>query len=286
MRELTAYAVVALLLVATGGAVASYEQVGEGHVGVEKEWGAVTGNTHEPGANWIAPWKGVQRVEVRPRTYTMSDTSGEGEKEARRDSVVVQTINGTTVRVDVTVRYRVDPDRADDFVRQWRNVEQAEERLIRPTVRSKLRDEAAAVPTTDIYTAGGRERLAAAATVALEQEFAGEALVLETVQVRAVDLPAEYDKALDAKEVAKQRVQEKEYEVQQERKEAERKRIEAEANADVIEIEGGALRDNPEVLIQQQIAAQENANTIYVPVGDDGLPMYLDAENESEGGDS
>jgi hypothetical protein len=30
----------------------AYRQVPEGHAGVEKEWGAVTGTTLDPGAHW------------------------------------------------------------------------------------------------------------------------------------------------------------------------------------------------------------------------------------------
>lgn len=274
--QVGALALVAMVLIL---AATSYAQVGTGHVGVERQFGAVTGTTYDEGPHITPPWVRVQTVETRPRTYTMADTEGEGDRAERRDAVVVQTVNGTTVRADITVRYRVDDDRTDEFVREWATVEQMEQRLIRPTVRSELRDEAANIQTSNIYTSVGREALATAATTALEDEFGDEPIVLEVVQVRDVQLPGTYEQALNDKEIAKQRVQEKEFEVQQERQEAERKRVEAEANADVIRIEGQALRDHPEILVQQQIAAQANATTVYVPVGNDGLPLYLQANS-------
>ena len=173
--------------------VLAYKQVPEGHQGVTTEWGAVTGETLEPGAHWKTPVaQGVQSVEIRPRTYTMSATQGEGNRR-QGDAVTVQTVNGTTVDIDVTVRYRIAAESADTFVVEWNDVEQMEQRLIRPTIRSELRDEAAQVRTSNIYTSRGRELLAQAAREALSAEFDDEPVVLEAVQVRNVDLPDSID---------------------------------------------------------------------------------------------
>lgn len=274
---------VAVIVLLSGTAVAlSYEGVGEGHVGVKKSWGAVTGQTYSPGAHWIMPVQdSVQHVEVRPRTYTMSDSSGEGKKAGKQDAVVVQTVNGTTVRVDVTVRYRVEKENADKFVEQWNTVEQVEHRLIRPTVRSQLRDEAAAIPTSEIYTSAGRERLSDAARAALKAEFEGEATVLEAVQVREVNLPDQYEKALTQKEVAKQQVKKKQHDIEKERKEAKRKRIEAEADADVIRIKGKALENNRVVLTQEYIASIDNSDKVILATNSEGTPIILDAQGNA-----
>jgi len=276
-----AVAVAVLLVVGGIGVATSYEGVNEGYVGVEKKWSAVTGNTYEPGANWIMPIQdSIQHVEVRPRTYTMSDQSGEGEKSAQKDAVVVQTVNGTTVRVDVTVRYRVQEENASEFVEQWNTVKQAEHRLIRPTVRSQLRDEAAAIPTSKIYTSEGRERLADAAREALKVEFSGEAMVLEAVQVREVNLPDQYEKALTQKEVSKQQVKKKKYEVKKEQQEAKRKRIEAQADADVIKIKGKALKKNRVVLTQEYIQSIDNSDKVILATNDNGTPIILDTSGQ------
>ncbi len=138
--------------------------------------------------------------------------------------MTVQTVNGTSVGIDITVRYRVEGTDPAGVVTEWRTVGQAEERLVRPSIRSQLRDEAAGVQTSEIYTNGGRERLSRAAQQKLESLFEGRALVLEEVQVRDVDLPDSYDAALNDKEIAKQRQE-----------------VQAEADARVIEIRGRAL---------------------------------------------
>jgi len=272
------------LLVVLGLLLGGYHQVPEGHVGVKKSFGAVTGDELAPGAHLIVPVKdSVQDVEIRPRTYTMANTKGEGDRPGRADAVTVQTVNGTTVRIDITVRYRVQQSNPSKFVTEWRTVGQAEQRLIRPSIRSRLRDEAAGIQTSEIYTSDGRERLGTAAQEKLESAFASEALVLEEVQVRDVDLPSSYDEALNEKEIAKQRVQKKEFEIQQARKEKERQEIRAEADARVIEIRGRALRENPIVLKQQYIKSIDASDKVILATDRDGTPIILQTDGGGGG---
>lgn len=250
----------------------------EGHVGVEKKWTAVTGSNYDPGFHFVTPIKdSVQDVPIRPRTYTMSNTEDEGQK-TRGDAVIVQTVNGTSVAVDVTVRYRVDRNQTDEFVREWNNVGQMEHRLIRPTVKSRVQDEASNIETSVIYTSQGRESLESAAREALGNELADEPVVLEAVQVREVDLPQKIDSVLDNKEQAKQRVLVEQERIQQERKKAEQKEIRAQADAEVIRIRGQALQNNSIVLNDRYINALDEG-TVFVVPQNGSTPIML-----SEGG--
>ncbi len=257
----------------------AYRQVPEGHAGVEKEWGAVTGTTLEPGAHWKVPiMTTVQAVETRPRTYTMSATEGEGDR-SRADAITVKTINGSSVDVDLTVRYRINSDEADTFVEDWNRERQMEERLIRPTIRTVLRDEASRLQTTGtdaIYTQTGRAALEEAALGALRQEFADEPITLEAVQIRNIDLPDQIDETLDQKEQAKQQVQVELERVRQEEARAQQKVVQAEADAEAIEIRGEALRENQVVLRQRYIEALKEGNTVYVPTESGGITLTRD----------
>lgn len=263
MQKAAAVGIALVVIISIVGAVAAYEQVPEGHEGVTTEWGAVTGETLDSGAHWKIPiMQNVQPVETRPRTYTMSQTTGEGKK-ASADAISVKTVNGSTVKVDVTIRYRINSSQADNFVRDWNNEQQMESRLIRPTVRSDLRDTASDIQTSEIYTRTGREALQRTARSSLEEEFADEPIVLEEVQIRNIDLPDSIDAALDRKETAKQNVQVEQEKVEQEKAKAEQRRIQAEADAEVIRTKGAALRENPEVLDLRYIEALKQGNTIY-----------------------
>lgn len=267
---LTGVVVVAVvLLVVFGGlgVILSYKQVPEGHVGVEKEWGAVTGTQYDSGPHWIVPVQdGVQHIEVRPRTYT--------------SSVDVTTLNGTTFNVSYTIRYRVNRDEASKFVEQWNNIGQFEQRLIDPTVEDRMRKEGAGIQSSVVYTQEGRQELTVAAEEKLLEQFSDEAAVLEAVQVTNVGIPRDYQSALNDKEIAKQQVQKEQYNVQVERKKAEQKEIQAEADARVIEIKGEALRDNPIVLRQRYIDAIDSTDKVIIG-GSDGSNIILDATGES-----
>lgn len=271
---------IALLLVfSLVGVAFAYEQVPEGHEGVEKDWGAVNGDTLDSGANWVIPvMQSVQNVEIRPRTYTMSQTQGEGAK-SEADAIAVKTVNGTTVKVDVTVRYRIDEDRADQFVSDWNDENQMEQRLIRPTIRSDLRDEASSVQTSDIYTRDGRVALTETAQASLEEEFEGEPIVLEEVQVRNIDLPDSIDARLDEKEEAKQQVEVEQEKVKQETAKKEQRIVEAEADAEAIRIQGEALENNEIVLEERYIQALKEGETIYV--GESGVALTKETGTET-----
>jgi regulator of protease activity HflC (stomatin/prohibitin superfamily) len=268
-----------LLVLSLLTGILAYRQVPEGHAGVEKEWGAVTGTTLDAGAHWKVPiMTTVQGVETRPRTYTMSATEGEGER-SRADSITVKTVNGSSVDVDITIRYRINPSEADTFVRDWNQEQQMEARLIRPTIRTVLRDEASSLQTTGvdaIYTQTGRAALEEAALGALRAEFEDEPITLEAVQIRNIDLPDQIDQTLDEKEQAKQQVEVEREKINQEEARAEQKIVQAQADAEAIEIRGAALRQNRVVLQQRYIEALKEGETIYVPTESGGITLTRD----------
>jgi len=147
-----------------------------------------------------------------------------------------------------------------------------------------LRDEASSLQTTGdgaIYKTESRQRLGRITATALGESFEQEPVILEEVQIRNVDLPDSIDQALDEKEEAKQRVQVEQERVKQERARAEQKRVQAQAEADVIEIEGQALRENPIVLQQQYISALQGGSVFVVGSGGNGsgsTPIILDPQ--------
>jgi len=290
-----AVGIVLLLIFSLVGVMFSYNQVSEGHVGVEKNWGAVNGNVLDSGANWIVPvQQGVQSVEIRPRTYTMTNTAGEGDRQDA-DAVTVKTINGSSVDVSITVRYSINPDEADTFVSDWNNEQQMESRLIRPTVKNNLQDEGSSLQTTGgdaIYTNQGREALRATTKRALENEVADQPITIEAVQIRAIDLPEKIDAKLDEKESAKQQIEVERAQVKQEEAKKQQQIVQAEANAqekiiaaqadaNSTRIRGEALKNNKVVLTQQQIDAYREAGAIYVGA-DETVTMTKEVENKSE----
>jgi regulator of protease activity HflC (stomatin/prohibitin superfamily) len=263
-----------LLLAAPVVGLLAWEPVEEGNVKVVKKWGATTGQVFGPGAHVINPVsQSTESLSVRPQAYTMSSSAGEGRESARDDAITVLTQDGLRTDIDVTVRYRVDAANAVTFYRQYRTLGTAEERLIRPSIRSILRTEAGRLPVTVIYTGEGQTRLKAAAEKELGGEFSKAGLVLEAVQIRNVELPAQYAQAVEQKEITEQRRQQKQDELAVEELEAERKRIEAQGTADANRIISQSLDDR--VLAQKYIEKLDETDTVYIPVGGDGYPQFV-----------
>jgi len=207
----------------------------------------------------------------------MSATQGEGER-SEADAINVKTVDGATVAVDITVRYRINKEEADQFVSEWNNEEQMEARLIRPTIRSVLRDEASDISSSEIYTSEGRQALGETGQEALTKEFEGQPIVLEAVQVRNIDLPDAIETRLEEKEEAKQQIQIEEQKVLQEEQRAEQRIVQAEAEAEEIRIQGEALEKNPKVLQLRQIEALKEGETIYVPMEGGGVTLTKEAD--------
>ena len=235
---------IALLLIAAPIAgLLAWEPVEEGNVKVVKKWGATTGTVFEPGAHLVNPVaQSTVSLSVRPQSYTMSSSTSEGDKRGD-DAITVLTQDGLRTDIDVTVRYRVDQSKAVNFYRNYRTLDTAEERLIRPSIRSVLRTEAGRLPVTVIYTGEGQTQLKAAAEKELSNEFAEAGIILEAVQIRNVELPSEYAQAVEKKEITEQRRQQKQDELAVEELEAERKRIEAQGQADANRILAESLSD-------------------------------------------
>jgi regulator of protease activity HflC (stomatin/prohibitin superfamily) len=262
-------AVVALLLTLPVAGALAWEPVNEGNVKVVKEWGATTGTTFGPGAHFINPVsQSTESLSVRPQSYTMSSQQGEGAR-SQNDAITVLTRDGLRVDVDVTIRYRIDEQEAVKFYKEYRSLDNAEARLIRPSIRSVLRTEAGRLPVTEVYTGAGQTKLKEAAEKELSTSFAEDGMILEAVQVRNVNLPDQYAQAVEEKEITEQRRQQKQDELEVEKLEAERKRIEAEGQAEANEIVAESLRDNPELIQMEYVKAlRENNNTVYVGAGD------------------
>ncbi|WP_410765993.1 prohibitin family protein [Haloferax sp. DFSO60] len=274
----------ALLLIASPVAgLLAWEPVEEGNVKVVKKWGATTGTVFEPGAHVVNPIsQSTVSMSVRPQSYTMSAKSSEGNQQGD-DAITVLTQDGLRTDIDVTVRYRIDAAKAVSFYQNYRTLGTAEERLIRPSIRSVLRTEAGRLRVTEIYTGEGQTKLKAAAEKELSEEFAKDGLILEAVQIRNVELPSEYAQAVEQKEITEQRRQQKQDELAVEELEAERKRIEAQGEADANRILAESLSD--EVLAQKYIEKLDETDTVYIPVGEGGYPQFvrsLDDDSSSQ----
>lgn len=273
--------VIVLLGAVIGGALA-WEPVDAGHVKVVKTWGEPV-NTFSPGAHFIVPvMQSTIPMSTRAQAYTMSSQQGEGDRSTANDAITVLTEDGLRVDIDLTVRYRLDPTKAIQVHNQYRDLPIVQSRLIRPSIRSVLRTEAGRLSVTEIYTGEGQTKLKRAAEEELGNEWEEEGIILETVQVRNVNLPDQYEQAIEDKEVTNQRRQQKQNELEVEKLEAQRLKIEAEGQAEANQIIAESLRDNPELIQIRYIEAlKQDDNTIYFSSGPNDIMMTKNVENST-----
>jgi regulator of protease activity HflC (stomatin/prohibitin superfamily) len=220
-----------------------------GYTGVQVLFGRVLETPLSSGLHLLNPFVGVELLEVRTRNYTMSSVADEGQKRGD-DSIAVITADGLTVKLDATILYSLQEARCPEI---FKNIGMdVEERIVRGEIRTALRDAAASLSATELYTVK-REAFVAQISETLKAAFEKRGILLEQVLLRNVVLPEQITRAINEKIAADQESQKMIFVLQRERQEADRKRIEAEGQAKAQQIVSQSL--TPQILEYQRIQA-------------------------------
>lgn len=199
-----------------------------GHVGIPVLLGKVMTQLRS-GLNITWPIVQVELMDVRTRAYTMSSIREEGEVKGD-DAIDALTIDGLTVKLDVTVWFKLDEKNASwvysnigpDYV----------SKIVRPSIRTALRDGASRYTASELYATTGRTAYTLNVDSLLENAFEGKGVIKERVLLRKVVLPDIVKNAIEEKLAEEQNAQKMEFTLAKEQREAERKRIEAKGVAD------------------------------------------------------
>jgi regulator of protease activity HflC (stomatin/prohibitin superfamily) len=241
-----------------------------GQTGVYHLFGKVKDKEVSSGFHLINPLAKITTMSIRTEDYTMSFTKDEGNKKGV-DSISALTKEGLEVDLDITVLYRLDESKASDIYKEVGL--NYEEKIIRPVIRSTIREVIATYNSKDIYSEK-REQ----ATVSIHEDLnallAGRGIITEEVLLRNVKLPTNLANSIQEKLQAEQESQKYEFILQKEKKEKERKIIEAEGQRDAQTIINESL--TPNYLYYLYInELKDREGTIYVPVSpDNGMPMF------------
>jgi len=219
-----------VIYIALGIAVISSAlvQIGPGEVGVQSLFGSVQDKVLYSGLNIINPLVDVEKMDVKTQAYTMSSAQDEGQLQGD-DAITSLSSDGLTLRLDLTIWYRLNSEDAPQVYRTIGTDYVA--KIVRPAIRTSIRDVSVLYSATDIYSSK-REDFVRDVTKNLEGAFQGRGIVLERVLLRNVELPEKVRTAIDEKIAAEQRAQQMVYVLQKEKQEAERKRVEAQGVSD------------------------------------------------------
>lgn len=250
------------------GALSScFVQISPGEVGVQTLFGKVQPGILTEGLNVVNPLVDVVHFDVRTQNYTMSGVRDEGEKMGD-DAIHVLSADGLEVEIDLTVLFRVMSDKAPGILqtigRGYRDV------IVRPLVRTKIRDFAAYYDAVALYSSK-RDEFQQRLSEAIEKEFKDRGLVLEQVLIRNINLPPSVKAAIEAKINAEQEAQKMKFVLDKERQEADRKRVEAQGIADYQRILTSSLTDKllqyEQIQVQRELATSPNAKVIVMGSG-------------------
>jgi len=147
-----------------------------------------------------------------------------GEKPA--SPLKVQTREGLSVGLAVTVRYRIDPRRLS-FV-QANLPQPVEKELVPPVVASSFREIAPSYLVRDLFAARREEALRQAAGD-IARKLAPDAIVVKEVMLRDIELPAEYARGLESVLLKEQENERLTVEVDVKQKQVKTAELEAEA---------------------------------------------------------
>ncbi len=246
-----------------------------GETGVYSLFGKVKDEELSSGFHLVIPLARVNKMSVRTEEYTMSILSGEG-KINRDDSIRALTKEGLDVDLDITVLYRLEESRAADVYRYvGLNYEQ---KIIRPEIRSSIREIIANYEAKDIYSEK-RQEAVAKIVENLRAKLEPRGIVLEDVLLRNVQLPSDLAKSIQEKLRAEQEAQKYDFILEKESKEKERKIIEAEGQRESQKIINESLTQN--YLYYSYIKElKDREGTIYVPTSPStGMPLFRNLGN-------
>lgn len=266
--------IIGLIVVGLGLVTSMFKVIPPGEVGVQTLFGQVQDRVLPSGLHVINPVVEVTNFNIQTQNYTMSAKDSEGAVPGD-DAIRVLSSDGLEVTIDLSVLYKVDPDKAP-FILQ--NIgEKYEDKIVRPVTRTAIRDNAVNYQAVDLYSTK-RQEFQAKINQTITQSFAKNGLEVQSILIRNISLPASVKASIEAKINAEQDAQKMQFVLQKERQEADRKRVEAQGIADYQKIISTQLSDKQliyeSIKAQKEIALSPNAKVIIIG-GGKGNPIML-----------
>ena len=178
---------------------------GMGGIRVSQTAGTRPGTLY-PGAHFVTPLlDSVVLYDIRDQVLTTSSIANDGlgsvtesnaEKNTAKkpDTFSVQSKEGLSIGLAITVRYKLDPHKLD-FIHA--NLPQPVEKEIVPPVISSVFRELAPNYTVREVFATKREEIRQDAADRITRKLAGDGIIVKEVMLRDVQLPEEYAKGLE-----------------------------------------------------------------------------------------
>lgn len=251
----------------------SWAVVPAGYTGVYHLFGKVADKELSSGFHLKNPLAAVTQMSIRTEEYTMSIAPQEGQKKGV-DSIDALTKEGLKVIMDMTVLYHLNEESASDVYKELGT--NYVEKIIRPQIRSGIRETVALYSAKDIYS-DKRQEVENKIFDTLASSISPRGIVIEKVLLRNVILPEKLVNSIEEKLAAEQEAQKMDFVLEKEKKEAERKAIEAKG----IKVAQETIQKTltPEYLrwysieMMKGLVNSPNTTFLFVPIDQNGIPI-------------
>lgn len=229
-----------------------------GHRGVLMKWGAVVQMPLDEGLHFITPiYEKVESMDVRTQKYQYDADS------ASKD---LQSVIST-----IAVNYHIDPSQVSVIYQTIGK--EYQDRVIAPAIEESVKASTARYTSEELITK--REDAKSDIKEEVEGRLQQYHMIVETVSIVNFKFSPQFDAAIESKVTAEQNALTAQRKLEQIKFEADQKRAEAQGEADAklavataeaksIEIQGEALRKNPEVIQLKAIQQWNGALPTYM----------------------
>jgi regulator of protease activity HflC (stomatin/prohibitin superfamily) len=255
---LTFFAAIALLILLW----ASVARVPTGHVGVLTLFGRVTGTVLPEGLHLANPLTVNNVMSVRTREV--------------KESASVPSNEGLIITMDTSLLFHLDPSQAAEVYR--RLGPHYDSVVVEPNLRSAIREATASNSANALYSSE-REKVSSMIIDQLKRDLEPRGVIVESVLLRDIQLPAALKQSIEAKQQAEQESLAMSFRLQKEKQEADRKRIEAAGIRDFQQIVAQgispALLEWKGIEATEKLADSKNSKVVVIGGGKNGLPLIL-----------
>jgi regulator of protease activity HflC (stomatin/prohibitin superfamily) len=229
--------------------------VDTGNVGVITNFGKVTGAVLDSGWHLVGPIDHVNEVSIRTiTTQTDADCFSSDLQE---------------VKITLAVQTRITKDNATEIFKNYGTEYMSQ---ANPKILDALKAETAKYEAAEIIA--NRDKIRSEAFKAAQERLAGFVDV-EDLSIVNVTFSDDYEKAIEAKQVAQQRAEQAKYELQQAQVEAQKAVATAQGEAQAIQIRGDALAKNPQVIQLELINKWDGKSPDTLVTGGSGVPSIV-----------
>ena len=238
-----------------------------GHVGVLDLFGNVSSRVLPSGVHLVVPFTRVIKMTVQTQEL--------------KEVAEVPSQEGLIMDLEVSLLYRLDPEKADDIYRTvGRNFATV---AVEPQIRSAIREITASYDAKALYSSE-RDKIAREIFTYFAKLTEARGIVAEAVLLRKVGLPPVVANAIQEKLKREQEAEQMKFVLQKEQQEAERKRIEAQGVADFQKIVASGISQQllewKGIEATEKLALSPNAKVVLIGNQKSGLPIILGGDSK------